>query len=115
MSPTTTTSVPNDDIAAYVRAAARLQGLALSDAQNERVAVHLARTAALAATLQQLPLADHDEPAQIYEAAPFPLEDPHPSPLPQAGEGADVASRRPLAGQTGERGIPSPARGRGLG
>jgi len=111
-----TTPAPNhDDIAAYVRAAARLQGLALSDAQIERVAVHLARTAALAATLQQLPLVDYDEPAQIYEAAPFPPEDPHPSPLPQAGEGANAASRRPLAGETGERGIPSPARGRGLG
>lgn len=71
------TTLPNPhDIAAYVRAAAQLHALPLSDAQIERVAAHLARTAALAAALQKTPLADHAEPAQIYEPAPFPDEDP---------------------------------------
>ena len=67
------TDTPNDPnpIAAYVRAAAQLLALPLSDAQVERVSVHLARTAALAAALQRVPLA-----AQIYEPAPFPAEDP---------------------------------------
>jgi len=72
------TDTPHDPnlIASYVRAAARLLALPLSDAQVERVSVHLARTAALAATLQAVPLEAHDEPAQIYEPAPFPLADP---------------------------------------
>ncbi len=95
------TDTPHDQnpIAAYVRAAAQLLALPLSDAQVERVSVHLARTAALAATLQRVPLEAHDEPAQIYEPAPFPAEDPHPSPLPQAGEGATGTSPLPLAGE----------------
>jgi hypothetical protein len=72
------TDTPNDPnpIAGYVRAAAQLLALPLSDAQVERVSVHLARTAALAATLQGAALAAHDEPAQIYEPAPFPAVDP---------------------------------------
>ena len=72
------TDTPHDPnlIASYVRAAARLLALPLSDAQVERVSVHLARTAALAATLQAVPLEAHDEPAQIYEPAPFPAIDP---------------------------------------
>ena len=63
-------------VGAYVRAAAQVLALPLTDAQVERVSVHLARTAALAATLQRVPLEAHDEPAQIYEPAPFPSEDP---------------------------------------
>ena len=72
------TDTPKDPnpIAGYVRAAAQLLALPLTDAQVERVSVHLARTAALAATLQDMPLEPHDEPAQIYEPAPFPPEDP---------------------------------------
>jgi len=72
------TDTPHDPnpIAAYVRAAAQLLALPLSDAQVERVSVHLARTGALATTLQRVPLEAHDEPAQIYEPAPFPAEDP---------------------------------------
>jgi hypothetical protein len=72
------TDTPHDPnpIAGYVRAAAQLLALPLSDAQVERVSVHLARTAALAATLQAAPLEAHDEPAQIYEPAPFPPTDP---------------------------------------
>jgi hypothetical protein len=76
------TDTPHDPnpLAGYVRAAAQLLALPLSDAQVERVSVHLARTAALAATLQGVPLAAHDEPAQIYEPAPFPATDPTADP-----------------------------------
>lgn len=76
------TDAPHDPnpIAGYVRAAAQLLALPLSDAQVERVGVHLARTAALAAALQQAPLDAHDEPAQIYEPAPFPAADPTEEP-----------------------------------
>jgi hypothetical protein len=63
-------------IAGYVQAAAQLLALPLSDAQIDRVSLHLARTAALAASLQRVPLAAQDEPAQIYESAPFPAIDP---------------------------------------
>ena len=72
------TDTPHDpnSIAGYVRAAAQLLALPLSNAQVERVSVHLARTAALAATLQGMPLEAHDDPAQTYEPAPFPPEDP---------------------------------------
>ena len=80
-------------VAGYVRAAAQLLALPLSDAQVERVSVHLARTAALAATLQAMPLGADDEPAQIFEPAPFP-DDPHPGPLPPAGEGESRARVR---------------------
>jgi hypothetical protein len=66
-------------IAGYVRAAAQLLALPLSDAQVERASVQLARTAALAAALQQAALDAHDEPAQIYEPAPFPATDPEPA------------------------------------
>jgi hypothetical protein len=43
----------------------------LDDAQAVRVAVHLQRTAALAATLDDLPLDPHDELAEIFCPAPF--------------------------------------------
>jgi nitrogen-specific signal transduction histidine kinase len=76
---TDTPHAPNP-IAGYVRAAAQLLALPLSDAQVERVSVHLARTAALAAALQRLPLAADDEPSQIYEPAPFPTIDPAENP-----------------------------------
>jgi hypothetical protein len=56
---------------AYVQAAAVAVGLTLDDAQAVRVAVHLQRTAALAATLDDLPLDPHDELAEIFCPAPF--------------------------------------------
>jgi hypothetical protein len=80
------TDTPHDpkptagDVRGYVQAAARLLALPLSEAQIDRVSVHLARTAALAAVLQRAPLAAHDEPAQIYEPAPFPATDPAEDP-----------------------------------
>ncbi|MBX3622373.1 MAG: DUF4089 domain-containing protein [Rhizobacter sp.] len=46
--------------------------LPLDDAQVQRVAVHLARTRALAAGLLALPLPHETEPAEVYRPAPFP-------------------------------------------
>lgn len=56
---------------AYVKAAAVAVGLPLDDTQIARVAVHLQRTASLAATLEDIPLAPHDEPAELFCPAPF--------------------------------------------
>lgn len=56
---------------AYVRAVAAVVGLPLDEAQIARVAVHLQRTAGLAATLEDIPLAPHDEPAELFHPAPF--------------------------------------------
>jgi len=55
----------------YVRAAAVAVGLPLDDAQAQRVAVHLQRTVGLAATLEAMALAPHDEPAELFRPAPF--------------------------------------------
>ncbi len=56
---------------AYVQAAAVAVDLLLSEAQAQRVATHLQRTAGLAALLDRFELAPHDEPAEIYCPAPF--------------------------------------------
>ena len=57
----------------YVKAAAAMLELPLDDEQAERVAVHLARTAVLAAQLDAVAMGVDDEPAQVYCPAPFPL------------------------------------------
>lgn len=56
---------------AYVQAAAVAVGLPLDDAQAARVAVHLQRTAGMAALLDAFPMASHDEPAELFHPAPF--------------------------------------------
>ena len=56
----------------YVRATARFLALPLDDAQVERVAAHLARTEALVAGLQAMPLPPDLETAEIFCPAPFP-------------------------------------------
>lgn len=66
---------------AHVRATADLLALPLDEARVQRVALNLQRTAALAALLDGVPLAPHDELAEIYCPAPFrsaadPLEAP---------------------------------------
>ena len=61
-----------DDVIAYVRSAALLLDLPLDAAQVQRVASHLARTRVLADALAAVPLAPHDEPAEIFCPAPFP-------------------------------------------
>mgnify|MGYP006090550419 CR=1 FL=1 len=61
---------------AYVKAASVAVDLPLGDAQAQRVATHLQRTAALAALLDGFELAPHDEPAEIYCPAPFQASQP---------------------------------------
>jgi hypothetical protein len=72
---------PNAALLAHVRATADLLALPLDEARIQRVAQNLQRTAALAALLDGVPLAPHDELAEIYCPAPFrsaadPLEAP---------------------------------------
>jgi hypothetical protein len=56
----------------YVRAAAAALELPLDDAAAQRVASHLARTAAMASLLDAAGLAPGDEPAEVFRPAPFP-------------------------------------------
>ena len=55
-----------NDVLAYVKASATLQGLPLDEARAKAVAVHLARTAHLARLLDNAPMAPEDELAEIY-------------------------------------------------
>jgi hypothetical protein len=52
---------------AYVQAAASALGLPLPPDRAQRVATHLARTAALAQLLENFPLGPEDELAEIYK------------------------------------------------
>ena len=61
-----------DQVLAYVKASAALLELPLDEARMQAVAVHLARTAAMARQLVGAPLAPHHELAQIFCPAPFP-------------------------------------------
>ena len=67
-----TTATTQEDIERYVRSAAQMASLPLADAQVQRVAVHLARTKALADSLLAMPLPEETEPAEVYRPAPFP-------------------------------------------
>jgi hypothetical protein len=60
----------------YVTSTAALLGLPLDDAQAARVTTQLARTAAMAALLDDVPLGVHDEPADLYCPAPWVEFDP---------------------------------------
>lgn len=64
-----------DEVLAYVRAAAGMVDLPLDAQRAQAVALHLGRTAALARLLEQAPLAPEDEPAEVYCPAPFPQDD----------------------------------------
>lgn len=66
----------DEEVLAYVKAAAPAVGLTLDDAQAARVAMHLARTAAFARQLDAAGLAETDEPAELYCPAPFPPASP---------------------------------------
>lgn len=57
---------------AYVRAAAVAVDLPMDDERARRVAATLVASAGLARLLQDHALRVHDEPAEIYRAAPFP-------------------------------------------
>lgn len=63
-----------DEVLAYVKATAALLELPLDEARAQAVALHLARTAAMARMLDGVPLAPADEIAEIYCPAPFPEE-----------------------------------------
>jgi len=60
------------DVLDYVRAAAAALDLPLDGAAAQRVAAHLARTAAMARLLDAAGLAPGDEPAEVFRPAPFP-------------------------------------------
>jgi Protein of unknown function (DUF4089) len=60
-----------DESLAYVVAAARLQGLPLSEARAHAVAVHLARTAQMAVLLESVGLLPEQELAEIYKPLPY--------------------------------------------
>jgi hypothetical protein len=59
----------------YVQAAAAALRLPLTPARAAAVAQHLARSAAIAAALDEAVLAPHDELAEIFRPAPFPHEE----------------------------------------
>ncbi len=59
----------------YVRATAAFLNLPLDEARVARVAAHLARTKAMVAALQALPLEPEAEPAEVFRPAPFPDHD----------------------------------------
>ena len=62
----------DEEVLSYVKASAVALGLTLDQARQQRVAVHLARTAGLAAQLDTVALTVADEPAEIYCPLPFP-------------------------------------------
>jgi hypothetical protein len=65
----------SSEIEDYVRITARFLSLPLDDEQVRRVAVHLARTRAMADSLHAVPLEPELELAEIYCPAPFPPGD----------------------------------------
>jgi hypothetical protein len=60
---------------AYVTAAAAALDMPLDAAAAQRVAEHLARTAAMAGLLDTADLQPADEPAEVFCPAPFPDAD----------------------------------------
>lgn len=65
-------AMTSDQVLAYVKASAALQGLPLDGARAQRVAAQLARTAALAQLLDEINLRAEDELAEIYLPSAFP-------------------------------------------
>ena len=59
------------DVLGFVKATAALLDVPLDDARAERVAGHLATSAALADALEAYPLPPEAEPAEVYCPAPF--------------------------------------------
>jgi hypothetical protein len=62
----------DEDVLAYVTAAAAALDLPLDAAAAQRVASHMARTAAMARLLDGAHLGVNDEPAEVFRPAPFP-------------------------------------------
>jgi hypothetical protein len=63
------------EVLEYVKVAARMVQLPLDDARAQAVALHLGRSVAIAQAVEAAALAPHDELAEIYQPAPFPLEE----------------------------------------
>lgn len=55
---------------AYVRASAAASGVPMDAARAQRVAGHMERTAAMAALLERMPMAPHDELVEIFNPCP---------------------------------------------
>jgi hypothetical protein len=64
-----------DEVLAYVKAAARAMALPLTEARAQAVALHLGRSVPIARIVESAALAPHDELAEIFRPAPFPAED----------------------------------------
>ena len=64
-----------DQVLAYVKASALAMNLPLDDARAQAVALHLGRTVAIARLVESVPLAPHDELAEMYRPAPFPAQE----------------------------------------
>jgi hypothetical protein len=62
----------DEDVLAYVMAAATALDLPLDAQAAQRVASHLARTAAMARLLDGANLGVDAEPAEVFRPAPFP-------------------------------------------
>lgn len=58
----------------FVQASAALLGIPMDAERARRVAAHLSRSAAMAASLEAAGLEPHDEPAELYRPAPFPTD-----------------------------------------
>lgn len=68
-------SMDETQVTGYVKATALALGIPLDEARAQAVALHFARTLAMARVLDQLPLAPEHEVAEVFRPAPFPLED----------------------------------------
>ena len=68
----------DDDVLAYVKSSAMVQGIPLTEQRAAAVAAHLKVAHGIARIVQTVELTPHDELAQIYCPAPFPI--------PQTGE-----------------------------
>jgi hypothetical protein len=62
----------DNDLLAYVKAGAALQGIPLTHQRAMAVAAHLRVAQGIAQTFQSDELFPDDEPAQLYCPAPFP-------------------------------------------
>ena len=63
------------EVLQYVQSAAKVAGLPLDASRAQSVAVHFARTLAIARVLDNAPLAPEQELAEIYRPAPFPADE----------------------------------------
>lgn len=65
-----------NEVLAYVKAAALAVGLPLDEARAQAVALHFGRSVHIARVLDGVALAPGHEPAEVFRPAPFPAEDP---------------------------------------